>query len=115
LLQRNSPYYEAGAKITFTTDNNKWLFSGLVLNGWQRIKRVEGNSLMSFGTQISYKPTGNVTLNYSTFIGTDKPDSARQMRYYHNIYGIFQLSEKFGLTAGFDIGTEEKNKDNSGM
>ena len=115
IVADNSPYYEAGAKLTFTTDNNKWVFSGLALNGWQRIKRVDGNSRMNYGTQITYKPTGKITLNYSTFIGTDKPDSARQMRYYHNIYGIFQLSDVFGITAGFDIGTEEKSSTNSDM
>ena len=115
IVADNSPYYEAGAKLTFTTDNNKWVFSGLALNGWQRIKRVDGNSRMNYGTQITYKPTGKIILNYSTFIGTDKPDSARQMRYYHNLYGIFQLSDVFGITAGFDIGTEEKTSTNSDM
>lgn len=115
IVAENSPYYEAGAKLTYTTSDNRWILGALLLNGWQRIKRVDGNSLMSFGTQVTYKPSGKVTLNYSTFIGTDKPDSLRQMRYYHNVYGIFQLSDQFGLTTGFDIGTEEKSKTNSDM
>ncbi|MER3472223.1 MAG: hypothetical protein C4330_13130 [Chitinophagaceae bacterium] len=115
IFAENSPYYEAGAKLTYTTADNKWLLSALALNGWQRIRRVDGNSLMSFGTQITYKPTSKVTLNYSTFIGTDKPDSARQMRYFHNIYGVFQVRDAFGITAGFDIGTEEKSNINSDM
>ena len=115
ILADNSPYFEAGAKLTYTSDNNKWLVSGLVLNGWQRIKRVEGNSLMSFGTQVQYKPTATTTLNYSTFIGTDKPDSARQWRYFHNLYAIFNVSKKLGITAGFDIGTEQKAKASSDM
>src|SRR5262245_3758518 len=71
----NTPYYEAGAKISYTSDNGKWFLSGLVLNGWQRIQRVSGNSLPSFGTQITFKPSSTVTLNSSSFIGTDKPDS----------------------------------------
>ncbi len=70
---------------------------------------------MSFGTQLQYKPNATTTLNYSTFIGTDKPDSTRQMRYFHNLYGIFNVTNKFGLTAGFDIGTEQKIKDSSAM
>lgn len=109
ILADNTPYYEAGAKITYTSDNGKWLLSGLVLNGWQRIQRVEGNSLPSFGTQVTYKPNSAVTLNSSTFIGTDKPDSARQMRFFHNFYGIFQVSEKMGLIVGFDYGVEEES------
>ncbi len=115
IMADNSPYYEAGAKLTYTSDNNKWIISALALNGWQRIKRVDGNSLMSFGTQVQFKPNSTTTLNYSTFIGTDKPDSARLMRYYHNLYAIFNLTNKLGVTAGFDIGSEQKTKGSSDM
>lgn len=108
ILAENSPYYESGARISYSTDNEKWFLSGLVLNGWQRIQRVDGNSLPSFGTHITFKPTSALTLNSSTFIGTDKPDSARQMRYFHNFYGIFQLGQNIGLTVGFDYGVEEE-------
>ena len=108
ILAENTPYYEAGAKITYATDDGKWLLSGMALNGWQRITRVSGNSLMSWGTQIQYKPSDKMLLNYSTFIGTDEPDTARLSRFFHNIYGIFTISQKIGLTLGFDIGTEEK-------
>lgn len=114
ILADNSPYYEAGAKLSYGTDNGKWLFSVLALNGWQRITKVDGNSLMSWGTQIQFKPSDKVLLNYSTFIGTDKPDSARLMRYYHNIYGVFNLGDKLGLTLGFDIGMEEKSPSDGG-
>ncbi len=110
ILADNSPYYESGAKITYTSDNNKWLVSGLVLNGWQHIKRVDGNSLMSYGTQLQYKPNTTTTLNYSTFIGTDKPDSTRQWRYFNNLYAIFNVTPGFGITAGLDIGSEQRSK-----
>ena len=109
IVAENSPYFESGAKITYLSDNNKWLFSGLLLNGWQRIKRIDGNSLMSFGTQVQYKPTLNTTINYSTFIGTDTPDSSRLLRYYHNLYAIFKVG-KVGITTGFDIGMQQKSK-----
>lgn len=109
LVAENSPYFESGAKLSYTSDDNKLTIAALALNGWQRITRVDGNSLMSWGTQVYYKPVSNLTLNYSTFIGTDKPDTARKWRYYHNIYGIWQASDKFGITVGFDIGTEGKN------
>ncbi len=69
LLAENSPYFESGVKLSYTTNNNKLTVSALALNGWQRITRLEGNSLMSWGSQIFYKPTENLTLNYSTFIG----------------------------------------------
>lgn len=108
ILAENSPYFEAGAKLTYTSGNGKWLLSGMALNGWQRITRVNGNSLLSWGTQIQFKPSDKVLLNYSTFIGTDKPDNARLSRLFHNFYGVFSIADKWGVTTGFDIGTEEK-------
>jgi hypothetical protein len=115
ILADNTPYFETGAKISYTTDNGKWLLSGLYLNGWQRIERVNGNSLPSFGSQLTYKPNASMTFNYSTFIGTDKPDSARLMRYYHNLYWIFQFHDKIGFTLGFDYGQEESSVENASM
>ncbi len=110
MLADNSPYFESGVKIAYTSNNEKWFVSGLVLNGWQRIQRVNGNNLPAFGHQLTYKPNAKITLNSSSFVGSDSPDSTRQMRYFHNFYGIFQLSSKFGLTLGFDIGMQQKAK-----
>lgn len=113
ILADNSPYYLSGAKITYISDDEKWLFSGLILNGWQRIQRVNGNNTPALGHQLTFKPNSKVTLNSSSFVGSDTPDSIRQMRYFHNFYGIFQLSEKWGLTAGFDLGAQQKSKESS--
>lgn len=113
LLAENSPYFESGAKLSYTSDNGKLGLGVMALNGWQRITRVNANSLMSWGTQVIVKPSAKVTLNYSTFLGTDKPDSARLIRIFHNLYGIFQFNDKIGLTTGFDIGTEQVSKGSS--
>lgn len=115
LLAENSPYYEAGIKLGYTSKNEKWYLSALLINGWQRIKRPDGNTTPAFGTQVTFKPAPAITLNLSTFIGNDKPDSVRQMRYFHNIYGIFQLSKNWSAIAGFDIGIEQKSKGSSQM
>ena len=113
IIAENSPYFESGAKITYTTDNEKWTISTLALNGWQRIQRVDGNSLISWGTQLQFKPSPKTTLNYSTFLGTDSPDSTRKYRYFHNLYGIFQFNDNWGLIVGFDIGQEQQVKGGS--
>ncbi|MDY0932767.1 porin [Chryseobacterium sp. CFBP8996] len=110
LFADNSPYFETGAKISYTSESGKWFVSGLVLNGWQRIQRVDGNSTPAFGHQLIFKPNEKLTINSSSFIGNDKPDSIRQMRYFHNLYTVYQINKKFGLTAGFDIGAEQKAK-----
>ncbi|MEO6421400.1 MAG: porin, partial [Candidatus Nitrotoga sp.] len=111
----SAPYYETGAKVSYTSENEVWFLSALVVNGWQHIQRVDGNSSPSFGTQVTYKPSSKVTLNSSTFIGNDKPDSVRKMRYFHNFYGIFQLNNEVAATIGFDIGAEQKFKGSSAM
>lgn len=112
LLAENSPYFLSGAKLTYSP-NGSLEIVGLILNGWQRIQRLQGNSIPSFGTQVNYSPTEKITLNWSTFIGTDDLDTNRRMRYFNNFYGQFQLTEKFGLIAGFDIGAQQIIKGSS--
>jgi hypothetical protein len=115
LVAENTPYFESGAKLGYRTDNDKWFFSALILNGWQRIKPLEGNRLPAFGTQITYTPSPAITLNSSSFFGSDKPDHARQIRYFHNFYGIFKLDDALAATIGFDIGIEQRNEHSSNM
>lgn len=113
ILAENSPYYESGVKLSYTSDNTKWFLSGLVLNGWQHIQRPDGNNTPAFGTQITFNPNSNISVNYSTFIGNDKPDTSKQMRYFHNVYGVFHISDNFHITAGFDYGMEQKAEGSS--
>lgn len=114
IMAENTPYYEAGAKITWSP-NDKWTLAAMYLNGWQRIKRPDGNQAPAFGTQLTYRPTDKVTLNWSTFVGNDKPDSVRRMRYFNDVYGIFTITDKFSLVAGIDYGLEQKGKGSSDM
>lgn len=113
LVAENSPYFEGGAKIGYSSNNGKFSAAVLALNGWQRITRVDGNSLMSSGLQLTYKPNDKLLFNYSNFIGTDKPDSIRAWRIYNNFYSIIQFNPQWGLTAGFDVGAEQKSKGSS--
>jgi hypothetical protein len=48
LFADNSPYFETGAKISYTNSNGKWFMSGLILNGWQRIQRVRRQQCACF-------------------------------------------------------------------
>jgi hypothetical protein len=107
ILADNTPYYEAGARVSYASNNGKWYASGLLLNGWQRITRVNGNNTPAAGTQLTYKPNGNTTLNWSTFVGNDKPDSVSQLRIFNNLYAQLQITERFGVIMGCDIGVEQ--------
>ena len=108
MLAENSPYYLAGAKLTYNTPNGKWTLLGSVLNGWQRINRLPGYTKPAFSTQVQFKPSSKVTLNWSTFLGADRPDSLKQTRFFNNVYAIINPTSKFGVTLGFDIGADRK-------
>lgn len=112
LSAENSPYFLTGAKLTYSPNEN-WEFAGLVTNGWQRIQRVEGNSLLSFGSQVVYSPNQNIKLNWSSFIGTDDPDISRRMRIFNNFYGDFKITERLNMITGFDIGVQQQSKRSS--
>ncbi|MDX5435871.1 MAG: porin, partial [Pontibacter sp.] len=113
LVAENSPYFLAGAKLSYMPTTN-WTLAAIITNGWQRIRRIPGNSLPSFGTQVNYSQE-NYTLNWSTFIGTDDPDATRRMRYFNNLYAVISISEALDLTAGFDIGVQQKTKGSSSV
>lgn len=108
LVAESSPYFLTGAKLSYQV-NSKINVAGIICNGWQRIKRLEGNSLPSFGTQFTYS-NEKILLNYSTFIGTDSPDETRKMRYFNNLYSQFEFRNNFKLITGFDFGFEQKEK-----
>jgi hypothetical protein len=113
ISSENTPYYESGAKITYGTSDGKFTAAAFYLNGWQRITRQNGNSRPAGGVQLTWKPTDKITVNYSNYLGTEGADSIRVTRFYHNVYGIFQVTDQFGLTLGFDYGTQQKTKGSS--
>ncbi len=107
LLAENSPYYEAGAKITYTAPGEKWSLAALALNGWQRIQRLPGRQNPAFGTQLTVKPNGKTTLNWSTYLGDESAAGSRAAwRFFNNFYAIFQPTARFGLIAGLDVGLQ---------
>lgn len=107
----NSPYYEAGVKIGYTTKNEKLYLAAMYLNGWQRIQKIPGNQTPAFGTQLTFKPNSKITFNWSTYGGNEMPDTLRQLRLFNNLYGQFQITEKLGVLAGFDVGIQQVKKD----
>ncbi|CAN5921812.1 porin [soil metagenome] len=106
LLAENSPYYLAGALLTYAP-NERWTLAGLVINGWQNIRETSENSNKAIGTQVSFSPREEITFNWSTFTGQEQPDWAPQWRYFQNFYGQMQLTERWGLIAGLDYGWQQ--------
>lgn len=109
----NTPYYEAGVKIGYTSESEKWYLAAMYLNGWQRIQKVDGNQTPAFGTQVTFKPNAKTSLNWNTYVGNEQPDSDRKWRYFNDFYGQFKLTEKTSVIAGFDIGAQQAAKGSS--
>lgn len=108
LVAESSPYYLAGAKLNYSF-KKRWELELIACNGWQRIHAIPGNSLISFGSRITY--TGDsFKLNWSTFVGTDDPNPSRRMRYFSNIYSKHQIGKKLELIFNWDQGAEQKWK-----
>ena len=106
LLAENSPYFLTGVKLTYDP-SSKWLMSVSVFNGWQRIKRLEGNSLLSLGTQLTYKKSDRLLFNWSTFIGKEAYGADFGMRYFSNLYWDNAWSDKWRTILGFDFGAQD--------
>ncbi|HXA01002.1 MAG TPA: porin [Cytophagaceae bacterium] len=121
MMADNTPYFETGIKITHEV-TNKLILTGLVLNGWQNI--IDHNKNKALGTQIQYKPSGKILINWSTFYGKEagayentsgivNTDSLSTRRFFNNFYVQANLNEKLSMTADFDIGFQEKRSGSS--
>ena len=114
LVAENTPYFLTGAKLTYRP-SEAWSFLAVAANGWQRIERVAENSRPALGTQIVYTPSENLLVNYSTFVSYDEKDSQNRekQRILNNFYAVMGLTPSLELTAGLDIGFEEKERGGS--
>ena len=106
LAAEGSPYYEAGAKLTYEL-SPKVTVTGLVLNGWQNIR--DNNRAKSIGTQVQWRPSAKWLVNSSTFYGNEQPqDSARRRRYFHDLYATYTPNARWSVLALFDIGWQSR-------
>jgi hypothetical protein len=117
MMAENTPYYETGIRASYDI-NNKLKINGLILNGWQNI--TDHNKNKALGTQIQFKPTEHLLLNYSTFLGKEagayeptagiiNTDSLSTQRFFNNFYCRARLA-KLTLLCSFDIGFQKKRK-----
>lgn len=107
IVAENSPYFETGAKLSYTTKNNKLNLTFLLLNGWQKIGKQLGVSKPSIGVQLMYKPVQNFVLNYSNFLGSLIQSNINTQRQYHNLYAQYDANKKLSIIIGLDIGNDK--------
>lgn len=105
IAAENSPYFETGAKLSYTNAKGDWYVAVLALNGWQKIQLPESSKGMSFGHQLTYQPNENLLFNSSSYIGNEGPDS---LRFFHDFYMQVQVHEQVKLLALFDYGMQKQ-------
>ena len=113
VLAENSPYYEAGLKLAYTSSTEKVYLAAMYLNGWQKIQRNPGNQTPAFGTQFTYKPDEKSTFNWSTYIGNEQADTLAKWRFFNNLYAQFLFNNKVGCILGLDVGIQQQSKGSS--
>jgi hypothetical protein len=100
------PYYVSGLKLTLPLSEKLNLYT-YVLNGWQNIN--ETNETPALGTQLEYRPNAKWLVNFNTYIGNEKsklsPNSA--MRYFGDVYCIYNPDGVFSMTACTYLGFQE--------
>lgn len=91
------PYYLAGIKFSMplSAKMNLYLY---VLNGWQQI--ADQNSGKSVGTQLEYRPTSNLLVNWNTYAGQDRivSDSTNGSRFFTDVFFLYSKG-KWSATA----------------
>jgi hypothetical protein len=106
LASENSPYYETGIRLSYTSANQKWYTALLALNGWQRIEGL--GRMPSLGTQLTFKPSSALQLNSSSYVGLEKRGGTESWRVFHNLFIVYQSTPKHTLAACFDIGKQQQ-------
>jgi hypothetical protein len=95
----NSPYFETGAKLSYTSADEKLYVATLVLNGWQNI--AASAQFQSLGLQASYTPTSKLKFNYSNFLQELDLDAGIV---YHDLWCEYKPTEKLTVMALADFG-----------
>ncbi len=101
------PYYLSGAKLSVPLHDkvNAYFY---LFNGWQVIQ--DNNEQKAFGTQLEYRPSDKLLLNWNTFMGDerskDQPDN--RMRYFTDVYAIYNPTGKFSFTSCAYVGVQNR-------
>lgn len=100
------PYYLSGVKLSMPLSKkiNGYLY---LLNGWQQI--IDMNNSKAIGTQIEFKPTDKLLLNWNTFIGDERSvfNPNYRLRIFTDLYAIYNPSEKWNFTSCLYFGNQE--------
>lgn len=102
------PYYIFGVRASAAVHKklNVYLY---VLNGWQQI--VDQNSGKSVSVQLEFKPAPRHTISWNFYAGDERKKAKPydRMRYYTDLYWIFQSGKRWSATSCVYLGVQQKS------
>jgi hypothetical protein len=112
MMADNSPYYEAGVKLTWTP-SVAVATQFLVINGWQDISNY--NTPPALGARIDYTVSPVLTLSYDNFFGIISPDTViPQVRFFNDWIAQYNPTARWQLAATFDLGLQSRTASANG-
>jgi Putative beta-barrel porin-2, OmpL-like. bbp2 len=99
----NTPYMMFGVNARYQV-NDRLSVAGFIINGYFHLSHP--NDQPSYGTQVAYKPMGQVTVTETLYAGPDQSKTSFEFwRFYLNSIVEWKRDE-FLLALSYDIGTE---------
>lgn len=101
------PYYLSGIKFSIPVSKKLNLYT-YIINGWQQIQDV--NNGKSIGTQVEYRPDNMNLINWNLYVGDERSETSPQfrMRYFTDVYWIYNPDGKFSITSCAYIGNQKQ-------
>lgn len=106
LASELTPYYLSGAKLNYV--DGKWDFSAILCNSWSSLFSYKKGQIPSFGTQLIYKKSPEMTYTWNTFMGSGINESFSELRFYSNYFSTWMPNSKDQFIAALDLGFQKK-------
>jgi hypothetical protein len=105
LIAEYSPYYQSGAKLTWSpTDKVTALIT--VVNGWQNIS--ETNADKSVGARVDWTLSPNLAVGYYMLYGNERPnDAPSESRTFNGATVKWTPSDAVQIVTTADVGSED--------
>jgi hypothetical protein len=105
LIADYSPYYQAGARLTWTASSRVTAQLNVV-NGWQIIS--ENNGAKSVGLRLDVAATSRATFSLYNLLGNEQPDTLpSRLRAFQGASLKLVPSDKVTLVGTFDFGWQD--------
>lgn len=109
IASANSPFYLAGTRLYWQA-NSQWTIGLVLANGWQNISETPDNDAKGGGTQVTWSPSDQLTLNSSTWFSDEFPQDDSRLRLFHDFYAIVSPTQDLTIILGFDIGAQKSSE-----